>query len=369
MLAGLSIRNVVLIEQLSLGFAEGLSALTGETGAGKSILLDALGSRPRRPQRIRAGAARSGHRDRQRRSGRRRAPRSCTRRPTSTPAPRTTRRSCRRSSARARHRAGVHPVRATRWRAHRLAEGAPATRAWILSYIGYVPGLLEAQPAVAQTMEGTYASASCSRAAARRRADPRRPRRRGPRSSSSGTARRSATATADLYLQMLDAAPAAIRRRCTTSSTAASPTRACPTASATGEWPELETVAAACVRDDEGRGWQVQRRAALRLAREHRDRLRRTLLGSDTSSAYVEKFLTLASSGAVSGAIYSLIAVGLVLTYHRDAYLQPRLRGDRLHDRLRLLPAPHQPRLADRAGRAGAGADVRPGARVAVSTA
>lgn len=43
MLAGLSIRNVVLIEQLSLGFAEGLSALTGETGAGKSILLDALG--------------------------------------------------------------------------------------------------------------------------------------------------------------------------------------------------------------------------------------------------------------------------------------------------------------------------------------
>jgi DNA repair protein RecN (Recombination protein N) len=43
MLAGLSIRNVVLIEQLALGFAEGLSALTGETGAGKSILLDALG--------------------------------------------------------------------------------------------------------------------------------------------------------------------------------------------------------------------------------------------------------------------------------------------------------------------------------------
>ncbi|MDR6288012.1 DNA repair protein RecN (Recombination protein N) [Inquilinus ginsengisoli] len=34
---------MVLIEQLSLGFAEGLSALTGETGAGKSILLDALG--------------------------------------------------------------------------------------------------------------------------------------------------------------------------------------------------------------------------------------------------------------------------------------------------------------------------------------
>ena len=43
MLAGLSIRNVVLIERLSLTFESGLCALTGETGAGKSILLDALG--------------------------------------------------------------------------------------------------------------------------------------------------------------------------------------------------------------------------------------------------------------------------------------------------------------------------------------
>ena len=43
MLIGLSIRNVVLIERLDLGFADGLCALTGETGAGKSILLDALG--------------------------------------------------------------------------------------------------------------------------------------------------------------------------------------------------------------------------------------------------------------------------------------------------------------------------------------
>ena len=43
MLAGLSIRDVVLIDRLDLEFAPGLSALTGETGAGKSILLDALG--------------------------------------------------------------------------------------------------------------------------------------------------------------------------------------------------------------------------------------------------------------------------------------------------------------------------------------
>lgn len=43
MLTRLSIRNVVLIEALDLDFAGGLGVLTGETGAGKSILLDALG--------------------------------------------------------------------------------------------------------------------------------------------------------------------------------------------------------------------------------------------------------------------------------------------------------------------------------------
>ena len=42
MLARLSIRDVVLIDQLDLDFASGLTILTGETGAGKSILLDAL---------------------------------------------------------------------------------------------------------------------------------------------------------------------------------------------------------------------------------------------------------------------------------------------------------------------------------------
>ena len=43
MLTALSIRDVVLIEALDLQFGTGLVVLTGETGAGKSILLDALG--------------------------------------------------------------------------------------------------------------------------------------------------------------------------------------------------------------------------------------------------------------------------------------------------------------------------------------
>ncbi len=43
MLNSLSIRDVVLIERLDLHFAGGLTTLTGETGAGKSILLDSLG--------------------------------------------------------------------------------------------------------------------------------------------------------------------------------------------------------------------------------------------------------------------------------------------------------------------------------------
>ena len=43
MLTTLAIRNIVLIEALDLTFSQGLGVLTGETGAGKSILLDALG--------------------------------------------------------------------------------------------------------------------------------------------------------------------------------------------------------------------------------------------------------------------------------------------------------------------------------------
>ncbi|WP_048648145.1 DNA repair protein RecN [Nitratireductor soli] len=42
MLSHLSIRDIVLIERLDMDFSSGLSVLTGETGAGKSILLDSL---------------------------------------------------------------------------------------------------------------------------------------------------------------------------------------------------------------------------------------------------------------------------------------------------------------------------------------
>ena len=43
MLRQLSVHNIVLVERLELEFETGLGVLTGETGAGKSILLDALG--------------------------------------------------------------------------------------------------------------------------------------------------------------------------------------------------------------------------------------------------------------------------------------------------------------------------------------
>ncbi len=59
MLAALSVRDIVLIEAASLEFAPGLNVLTGETGAGKSILLDALGmaSGGRGRAAVRPGAA------------------------------------------------------------------------------------------------------------------------------------------------------------------------------------------------------------------------------------------------------------------------------------------------------------------------
>ena len=43
MLRSLEIRDILIIDRLELGFRPGLNVLTGETGAGKSILLDALG--------------------------------------------------------------------------------------------------------------------------------------------------------------------------------------------------------------------------------------------------------------------------------------------------------------------------------------
>lgn len=59
MLSALTIRDIVLIEQAALEFAPGLNVLTGETGAGKSILLDSLGLAVggRGRAGVRAGAA------------------------------------------------------------------------------------------------------------------------------------------------------------------------------------------------------------------------------------------------------------------------------------------------------------------------
>ncbi len=59
MLVNLSIRNMLLIERVDLRFGAGLNVLTGETGAGKSILLDSLGfvlGRRGRAEMVRQGA-------------------------------------------------------------------------------------------------------------------------------------------------------------------------------------------------------------------------------------------------------------------------------------------------------------------------
>ena len=42
MLVSLSVRNIALIEQLDIQFHQGLHVLTGETGAGKSIVVDSI---------------------------------------------------------------------------------------------------------------------------------------------------------------------------------------------------------------------------------------------------------------------------------------------------------------------------------------
>src|SRR5436305_8274416 len=62
MLLTLSVRNFAIIERLDLEFGPGLNVLTGETGAGKSILMDALnlllGSRAG-SEMVRSGSARA----------------------------------------------------------------------------------------------------------------------------------------------------------------------------------------------------------------------------------------------------------------------------------------------------------------------
>ncbi|MFP3018109.1 MAG: AAA family ATPase, partial [Candidatus Tisiphia sp.] len=42
MLQSLSVKNFILIDELNIEFEKGLCVITGETGAGKSILLDAI---------------------------------------------------------------------------------------------------------------------------------------------------------------------------------------------------------------------------------------------------------------------------------------------------------------------------------------
>ncbi|MEL7373799.1 MAG: AAA family ATPase, partial [Pseudomonadota bacterium] len=43
MLETLHVRNFAIIDEVAVDFAQGMNVLTGETGAGKSILVDALG--------------------------------------------------------------------------------------------------------------------------------------------------------------------------------------------------------------------------------------------------------------------------------------------------------------------------------------
>ncbi|NCC77968.1 MAG: hypothetical protein EOM08_16235 [Clostridia bacterium] len=59
MLCELMIRNLAVIEQVRLRFAPGFSVLSGETGAGKSIIIDAVGlllGQRMRADMVRAGA-------------------------------------------------------------------------------------------------------------------------------------------------------------------------------------------------------------------------------------------------------------------------------------------------------------------------
>ncbi len=44
MLAFLKVKNIALIDEIEIEFGEGLNLLTGETGSGKSIIVDSLGA-------------------------------------------------------------------------------------------------------------------------------------------------------------------------------------------------------------------------------------------------------------------------------------------------------------------------------------
>ena len=45
MLLEITIKNFAIIEEISLNFENGMTVLTGETGAGKSIIIDAMNSK------------------------------------------------------------------------------------------------------------------------------------------------------------------------------------------------------------------------------------------------------------------------------------------------------------------------------------
>ena len=59
MLTELHIENIAVIERADIEPGPGLNVLTGETGAGKSIVIDSLGARTSR-ELVRTGAARAG---------------------------------------------------------------------------------------------------------------------------------------------------------------------------------------------------------------------------------------------------------------------------------------------------------------------
>jgi len=62
MLRELRVRDFAIIDDLTLSFARGLNVITGETGAGKSILIDAVGALlgdRLGPEVVRSGAQRA----------------------------------------------------------------------------------------------------------------------------------------------------------------------------------------------------------------------------------------------------------------------------------------------------------------------